>query len=215
MASNPVHYPVTPIHLGPPSDFGSRATSCKGDSAEVFGVICERYERTLFRVAQRILKNEADAEDAVQEALLRAYLKMDLFRGEAALYTWLVRIVINTSLMILRKRTRHPHASLDSNDKTGESWVDTLSAAGESAESKAIQGQIQSIVQNAIADLPSGFSALVAEWIAEERTMAELSQQFGITVPATKARILRAKRKVAETVRRRLKFGATPEGAAV
>src|ERR1700690_2977082 len=68
----------------------------------------------LRRTAYRYLGNEADAEDAVQDALLSAYKHLDQFRGDAQLSTWLITIVINCARMHLRKRSRYIHVSLDS-----------------------------------------------------------------------------------------------------
>ena len=69
---------------------------------------------SLYRYAYRFLGNEADAEDAVQDALLAAYKHLNQFRGDAQLSTWLTSIVINCARMHLRKRSRHIHVSLDS-----------------------------------------------------------------------------------------------------
>src|SRR6202042_1813480 len=71
-----------------------------------------------YRCALRLLKNAADAEDAVQEALLAAYKHIDQFRGQAQMATWLTTIVRNCALMQLRKRPRQIHLSLD--EPTGE-----------------------------------------------------------------------------------------------
>jgi RNA polymerase sigma factor (sigma-70 family) len=73
---------------------------------------------TLYRGAYRLLGNAADAEDAVQEALLAAYTHLDQFRGQAKMSTWLSAIVHNSARMQLRKRLRHSHVSLD--DEVGE-----------------------------------------------------------------------------------------------
>ena len=69
---------------------------------------------SLYRYAYRLLGNKADAEDAVQDALLAAYKHLNQFRGDAQLSTWLTTIVINCSRMHLRKRSRYIHVSLDS-----------------------------------------------------------------------------------------------------
>jgi len=82
----------------------------------------------LHRYAFRLLGNEADAEDAVQDALLAAYKHLNQFRGDAQLSTWLTTIVINCARMHLRKRSRYIHVSLDSRigEDPGYSLSDTL-----------------------------------------------------------------------------------------
>src|SRR5918993_3582926 len=79
--------------------------SPQSDTA-AFEAIMRRYNPRLFRVARSILKDEAGAEDALQDAYVQAYRQMGTFRGEADLGTWLTRIVINQALMQLRKRKR-------------------------------------------------------------------------------------------------------------
>jgi RNA polymerase sigma-70 factor (ECF subfamily) len=76
-----------------------------GDNA-AFEVLMRRHNRALFRTARAILRDDAEAEDAVQEGYLQAYRALSTFRGESKLSTWLVRIVANEALMRLRKRTR-------------------------------------------------------------------------------------------------------------
>src|SRR5256714_9361108 len=74
--------------------------------ARAFEAIMRRYNRTLFRTARAILRDDAEAEDALQEAYLQAYRGLGSFRAEAKLSTWLARIVANEALMRLRKQTR-------------------------------------------------------------------------------------------------------------
>lgn len=180
----------------------------EGEGEVAFEAVYAQYGRRLFLVALGILKNPSDAEDAVQESMLRAYTEIDSFRGDSAIYTWLVRIVINTSLMVLRKRSRLRDVSLDCTDEEGDSWAERLAAPGLTAEAEAIIRQRQEFMFSAIAALPPKFRGMVSEWIEFERTMAELSDQFQISVPAVKSRILRAKEQVVRTVNRRL--SATP-----
>src|SRR3982751_6638754 len=77
-----------------------------GGEAAAFEVVMRRYNRMLFRTARAILRDDAEAEDALQEAYLQAYRSLAGFRGEARLSTWLARIVANEALMRLRKQAR-------------------------------------------------------------------------------------------------------------
>src|SRR4029079_19072052 len=81
------------------------ARVAKKDHA-AFEVLMRRYNSRLFRVARAILRDDSDAEDALQDAYLDAYRQMGSFRGDAALATWLTRIVVNQSLMRLRQQRR-------------------------------------------------------------------------------------------------------------
>ena len=87
-------------------------------ASERFAHILSSGLPSLYRQAHRLLGNAADAEDAVQEALLSAYTHLDQFRGQAKMSTWLTAIVHNSAKMQLRQRLRHVHVSLD--EHTGE-----------------------------------------------------------------------------------------------
>ena len=76
---------------------------------DAFRLLMRRYNRLLYRTARSILKNETDAEDALQNAYLLVHRAIGKFRGEAGLSTWLVRVVINEALGLLRKRARSAH----------------------------------------------------------------------------------------------------------
>jgi RNA polymerase sigma-70 factor, ECF subfamily len=82
-------------------------------ASEAFGRILSSGLPSLYRGAYRLLGNAADAEDAVQDALLAAYTHLDQFRGQSQISTWLTTIVLNCARMQLRRRIRHVHTSLD------------------------------------------------------------------------------------------------------
>ena len=84
----------------------------KPSPAEMFSVVTHRLP-SLYRHAYKFLDNKADAEDAVHDAIVAAYEHLHQFRGDAQLSTWLTTIVINCARMLLRKRSRHSHVSLD------------------------------------------------------------------------------------------------------
>ena len=86
--------------------------SCERASLEMQDVLARRLP-SFYRSAYRLLRNAADAEDAVQDALFTAYKHLDQFRGQAQMSTWLTAIVCNSARMHLRKRPRHIHISLD------------------------------------------------------------------------------------------------------
>ena len=94
--------------------------------SSAFETLVGRYERKIFRLTQNITQNREDAEDAMQEAFLKAYEHLGEFQGNSRFYTWLVRIAVNQALMKLRKR-RPNVVSLDEDVDTGE---DTHAARG-------------------------------------------------------------------------------------
>src|SRR5690349_7333998 len=82
------------------------AAPAKKADLDAFEVLMRQHNRMLFRTARAILRDDAEAEEALQDAYIKAYRNMDQFRGESKLSTWLVRITANEALMRLRKRTR-------------------------------------------------------------------------------------------------------------
>src|SRR6202161_1205213 len=97
------------------------AAAKAGDMA-AFETLVGRYERKIFRLTQNITQNREDAEDAMQEAFLKAFEHLQAFEGNSRFYTWLVRIAVNQALMKLRKR-RPNVVSLDEEVDTGEDMV--------------------------------------------------------------------------------------------
>src|SRR5260370_26215276 len=95
----------------------SLVEAAKLGHSTAFDTLSERYREQLFRAANRITRGYEDAEDAVQDTLLRAFEHMSEFDGRSKLGTWLTRIAINSALMILRKKRASPHIATDSNDR--------------------------------------------------------------------------------------------------
>src|SRR5262249_47973904 len=98
----------------PADDLGLVHASKKGD-VTAFGELVKRYDRKLLRIAQNVIQNQEDAEDAVQEAFLKAYRKLDQFQEQAKFSTWLVRITLHESFMKLRKQRGQMECSIDEN----------------------------------------------------------------------------------------------------
>src|SRR5271168_4558930 len=100
-------------------DEGALVAAAKAGDVSAFETLVGRYERKIFRLTQNITQNREDAEDAMQEAFLKAYEHLQSFEGNSRFYTWLVRIAVNQALMKLRKR-RPNRVSLDEEIDTGE-----------------------------------------------------------------------------------------------
>src|SRR5687768_10683647 len=140
----------------PESDAELVARLRAGDGI-AFEAIVRTHGGRLLSVARRILGNEEDARDAVQDAFIRAYKAIDAFEGRAQLSTWLHRIVVNVALMKLRQRRRHPEESMDEllpdfrsdGHQTVKSrdWGDAVLERKETA----------AIVRDAIAQLPDQY----------------------------------------------------------
>src|SRR5215472_14890267 len=88
-------------------------SAARHGNSEAFSVLVRHYQKNIYRLAFKITQNHEDAEDSLQEALLKAYCNLDSFQGDSRFYTWLVRITMNEALMKLRKRRSDRQLSLD------------------------------------------------------------------------------------------------------
>lgn len=170
-----------------------------GDT-RAFDELLRRYNGLMRRTAFRILKNMDDAEDAVQDASFRAYLKIDTFAGTAAFSTWLTSIVINQCLMHLRQKRSRPIFSLE--DFTGPEGSASLPVADTRAtpEMLCVIASEQARLREAMLQLPKTFRDVVHDRFREELPIAVLAQKRGITVTAAKSRLFRARHHLMSTL---------------
>jgi len=166
-----------------------------------------RYNTRLFRIARTILKDDAAAEDALQDAYVRAYGHMDTFRGEAELSTWLTRIVINEALMALRKRKRErtvvPFAPTDEAGDTAEAKLMELEdRRAESPSDSALRGEIRRIIERRIDELPVAFRTVFVMREVEDMTVQETAECLGIPAATVRTRLFRARTLLREMLER-------------
>lgn len=150
----------------------------------------------LLSVARRLLGNEEDARDAVQEAFLNAFRSIDRFEGGSLLSTWLHRIVVNVSLMKLRRRKRKPEESLDhllpAFNERGH-FVERFASVDEPADERLFRLEDQAAVRAAIDQLPEHYRTVLLLRDIEGMGTAEVAEQLGITANAAKLRLHRAR----------------------
>lgn len=158
-----------------------------------------RYNQTLHRTARSILKDDAEAEDAVQEAYFLAYRSIGSYRGDARLSTWLVRIVVNESIVRLRKRKRRAEVI----DLGGE-----LAAGGgepmELPDLAAARGEARRLLEAKIDALPDVFRTVFVLRGIEEFTVEEAAQSLGIPEATVRTRYFRAKGLLRESIAREI-----------
>jgi RNA polymerase sigma-70 factor (ECF subfamily) len=174
--------------------------------------IMRRNNRRLYRAAWGILRDEQEAEDAVQDCYLKAFAALPGFRGEAALSTWLTRIAINEALM--RRRKRHAQmASLAASvgnviplrpDETPAAEVAEDPAL--SPEAIAMRAQLRPYLEDAVADLPEDQRAVFVLRALEELSVEETAQVLDLNPQTVRTRFLRARRKLQERLQRELKL---------
>jgi len=168
--------------------------SVAGDVAS-FEALMRRYNPRLFRVARSILKDEAEAEDAVQEAYVQAYRNMAGFRGEAEMGTWLTRIVINQALMQLRRRRRE-QVVVPLRGPEPDQNLEEANVADPRAESPAdmtLRGEVRKIIERRIDELPVAFRTVFVMREVEEMTVDETAECLGIPAATVRTRLFRAR----------------------
>lgn len=182
------------------------AAAKKGDTT-AFEELVNRYEKKIFRVTMNITRNQQDAEDSMQDAFLKAYSHLKDFSGDSRFYTWLVRIAANEALMRLRKR-RPNVVSLDEPVEGEDDLIPReIQDWGPNPLQRFAQTEMNEILTNAIDTLPPDFRTVFVLRDVEELSTEETAKSLGISVPAVKSRLLRARLKLREQLDRYFRQG--------
>lgn len=195
---------ITRADLDSPADEELVRRALRRDESAV-RLLTTRYNRRLFRVARGILRNDAEAEDAVQETYVRAFTGLDMFRGDAAFGTWITRIAMNEALGRLRKR--RPSVDWDeyANNRAQAQIIDfPASSASIDPERTMAQGEIRLIVEKAIDQLPDAFRAVFVARLVEGMTVEETADLFNLKPETVKTRLHRARALLGEALEEQL-----------
>jgi RNA polymerase sigma factor (sigma-70 family) len=172
----------------------SLVEAAKGGHSTAFGMLCERYAQQLLRAAHRITRNREDSEDAVQDALLRAFVHLRDFDGRSSFSTWLTRIAINSALMILRKkRTSLESAMVGADDFGVDGPGYEVADRAPNPERQYAQSEEERILKRAIRGLRPSLREVVEVQQLQERSMRETAKAMYISVAAAKGRLFHAK----------------------
>jgi RNA polymerase sigma-70 factor (ECF subfamily) len=168
--------------------------AAKAGHSTAFGTLCERYTQQLLRVAHRITRNHEDSEDAVQDALLRAFVHLGDFDGRSSLSTWLTRIAINSALMILRKKRNSLELATSSTDDLEMSAVSyQIADRAPNPERRYAKNEEEQILKHAIHSLRPTLREVVEVQHLQELSMRETAHKMCISVAAAKGRLFHAK----------------------
>lgn len=170
---------------------------------QVYGM----YRSRLYRTAFRIVRQAQDAEDAVQDTLMRAFVKINTFDGRCHLYTWLTSILVNCCLIQLRKRKRQPLLRLDEPEDFGNSWTDIPAANVVEADEALIADEQISTLRAAVQRMRPDLRYILTARNEAQLPIAEIASRLGLSVPTTKSRALRARTICIRKVRLLLKSG--------
>jgi len=163
----------------------------------------------LYRIAFSVLRNKEEAEDALQDGLCRAYTSLRCFRGQSAFSTWLTRIVINSALMIRRRRDVRPEASLDELlDNRPQGFPGVVDGRPD-PEKIYVANEIRTLVEASACQLAPRLRVAFRFRAESGFSVRESSEALGIATGAFKSRICRARRKLALGLRASLETKTT------
>ena len=164
------------------------------DDREALRALMRRYNQRLYRTARSILKDDGEAEDALQEAYLRAYRSIGTFRGDAKLSTWLVSIVVNEAIARLRKRNRRAEViQLDGSIAIDADDGESNASAPEAPERAAMRAEARRLLERNIDALPDAFRVVFLLRAIEELSVEEVAVVLGIPEATVRTRFFRAR----------------------
>jgi RNA polymerase sigma-70 factor (ECF subfamily) len=177
--------------------------SCAGDQ-DAFAILVQQHQRRIYVVALRLLNNEDEAAEAVQEAFLAAWQGLHTFRGEARFSTWLYRIVYHACLRVLEQRRR------DTRDRDAAALQMQERARlddGQEVQTILTDRERQRTIQEAIQELPGKYRAVLILRHLQELTYEEIAQALGLPIGTIKTHLFRAR----SLLKERLQLGGSLE----
>lgn len=172
-----------------------------------FEALMRKHNRMLYRTARAILRDDADAEDALQLAYLSAYRSIGGFRGESRLSTWLTRIVVNEAMMRVRRRGREAMVvPLESvSDEEGNIMTsEGIAVAGERPELAAMRSQMRALIERKIDALPDAFRTVFVLRALEELSVEDTAASLHIPEATVRTRFFRARSLLRESLAREM-----------
>ena len=158
-----------------------------------FSELWTRHSNRVFKTAYRITGKREDAEDAIQDTWMKAYLRLNTFDGRAQFVTWLTRIAINSSLMILRRKRSHPETSMEITDgDTGQHRE--IADRAKNVEELYARHERMECLRRAICCLKPPLQSVLEFHQSNDSSLKEVAEFAGLSVAATKSRLFRAKK---------------------
>jgi RNA polymerase sigma-70 factor (ECF subfamily) len=173
--------------------------AAKSGDRPAFDQLWTRHSKQAFKMAYRIMGNQHDAEDVVQDACLRVYVHLNAFDGRAKFSTWLTRIAINSALGILRRKRARPETSMEIRD--GGTWQ-RWEIADETKNIEELYERNERVerLRGAISRLQPTLRNVVEIYQSDDHSIEEIADLVGISVGATKSRLVRARKILRKTL---------------
>jgi RNA polymerase sigma factor (sigma-70 family) len=169
--------------------------AAKNGDHQAYAELCRRHSKRTLGMVLRITRNFADAEDTLQESLMKAYTHIGEFDGRSAFSSWLTRIAINNALMLLRKRRSQPVYSFET-DPAGDFKFPEPTETSHNPEEFCIQNALENELAKAIRYLPPGLRDVVQHHYREHASVAQTAKTLGISESAVKSRLFRARSRI-------------------
>jgi RNA polymerase sigma-70 factor (ECF subfamily) len=192
-----------------PSDVGI-ARRIEADDRDALRSVMRQYNQKLYRTARSILKDDAEAEDAVQEAYVLAYRGISGYRGDAKLSTWLVRIVVNEAIARLRRRKRTAEIIRMDGDLAHEGEMEAARIEDDTThgpEGETMRCETRRLLEKNIDALPAAFRSVFVLRAIEELSVEETAAALDIPTATVRTRFFRARSLLREALAREIDFG--------
>lgn len=173
----------------------------RGDKA-AFDLLVVKYQRKIFRLLSRLIRDSAEIEDVAQEAFIKAYRALPNFRGESAFYTWLYRIAINTAKNYLVSQGRRAPTSTQSDVEDAETFDDGDHLRDlNTPDSMMVTKQVGEAVNRAIDQLPEDLRTAIVLRELEGLSYEEIAESMQCPIGTVRSRIFRAREAIALELR--------------
>jgi RNA polymerase sigma-70 factor, ECF subfamily len=203
---------LAPIDAMEPASEQALIASILAGQRENFHLLIRPYERQIYRTALALVKNETEAEDVVQDAVLKAYRKLASFRGDAKFSTWLIAITLNEARGRLRRENRAVLDSLDAQrEDSGDYTPAALTDWREIPLATLERHEIRALIQNAVSELPDTYREIVTLRDVEELSINDTAALLGISVALVKVRLHRARMMLQKKLVPLLRLSAKPK----
>lgn len=157
----------------------------KGNSSD-YSILVNRYKNKAFSMLKRMLKNEFDAEEILQDCFLKAYKSLNNFKSEAKFSTWFYRIVYNSALTKLSSHKRRTETEMTSVE-------DHINLESEYNSNEIEKMDVNQLIHKTISKLPERYSAIITMFYLNEMTIDEISEVMGISISNVKVMLFRSR----------------------
>ena len=168
---------------------------------EAFAELCRRHAQTARQRILAIVRHQEDAEDAMQETLLRAYINLGSFRQSCKFSTWITAIGINAALSVIRKRKSRRESDIEPSSPDELPW--DIADQAPDPEHRVTKAQIILLLRKELHGLPSKMQEVVTSYYGQDHSMKEAADALGISVAAVKSRLLRGRRSLRSSLERK------------